>query len=156
MRIPGRVLLLVAAGFSAAVALLHVAIAVFGPSWYRWFGAPALAARIEAGSVWGPVALTLAVAVIFAVWACYALSGAGALRRLPLLKTGLYVIGVIYLLRGVQLVPELIALGRGTVPARYPAFSGYSALAGVAYLLGVIATGRSGGAAPDPSRAREG
>ena len=144
MKAPGRTLLLVAAGCSAAVTLLHLAIAVFGPAWYRYFGAPSLAARIEAGAALMPILLTVAVAAVFAVWACYALSGAGAIRRLPLLRTALFTIAGIYLLRGLQVVPETIAVARGAIPARFAAFSAFSAFAGIVYLWGVLLIGRSG------------
>ncbi|HXY68913.1 MAG TPA: hypothetical protein VEH62_05655 [Gemmatimonadales bacterium] len=144
MKVPGRILLLVAAGCSAAVALLHVAIAVFGPPWYRWFGAPSLAARIEAGAALVPVLLTVAVAALFVVWACYALSGAGAIRRLPLLRAVLFTIAAIYLLRGIQVVPEAIAVARGAIPVRFAMFSAFSALAGAVYLWGVVRIGRQG------------
>lgn len=146
MKVSGRVLLLVAAGCSTAVALLHLAIAVFGPAWYRYFGAPSLAARIEAGAALMPILLTIAVAALFAVWACYALSGAGTIRRLPLLRAALFTIGAIYLLRGLQVVPEVLGAARGVIPGRFPVFSAFSAFAGVVYLLGVIRIGRSGSA----------
>ena len=143
MRSPGRVLLLVAAGCSAAVALLHLAILIMGPPWYRWFGAPSLAAQIERGSASGPVLLTLAVAAVFVVWASYGLSGAGVLRRLPLLRTVLYAIAAIYLLRGVQVVLEVPGAAQGKVPVRFAVFSAFSALAGLMYLLGAIRRGHA-------------
>ena len=148
MKVRGRVLLLVAAGCSVFVAVLHTAIAIGGPAWYRYFGAPSLAARIEAGEPLMPTLMALAVAAVFVVWACYALSGAGAIRRLPLLRVALYAIAVVYLLRGVQVVPEVLGVARRAVPGRFAVFSAFSAFAGVVYLLGVIGVGRSGGA-PD-------
>ena len=147
MKISGGTLLLVAAGCSGFVTLLHVAIAVFGPPWYRYFGAPSLAARIEAGAALVPILLTVAVAALVALWACYALSGAGAIRRLPLLRPGLFAIAGIYLLRGVQVVPEAGAVARGALPVRFAVFSAFSAFAGVVYLWGVLRIGR-GGPAP--------
>lgn len=146
MKVPGRVLLLVAAGCSVWVAVLHVSIAVAGPAWYRYFGAPSLAARIEAGEPLVPTLLALAVAAVFVLWACYALSGAGAIRRLPLLRTALFVIAAVYLLRGLQVVPEVAGVARGALPGRFVVFSAFSAFAGVAYLLGVIRLGRSSSA----------
>jgi len=144
VKAPGRGLLLVAAGASAVVALLHVAILALGPPAYRWFGAPSLAARIESGSVVGPTLLTLAVAAVFVVWAGYGLSGAGVVRRFPLLRLGLYTIAVIYLLRGLQVVLEVPAAAHGKLPARFAVFSAYSALAGVVTLVGALRSGRSG------------
>jgi hypothetical protein len=140
----GRVLLLAAAGCSAIAALLHVAILLMGPPWYRWFGAPSLADQIENGSVLGPTLLTLAVAAVLLLWTGYGLSGAGVVRRFPLLRTGLYAIAAIYLLRGLQVVVEVPAAAQGKVPARFACFSTFAALAGVLYLLGALRRGRSG------------
>jgi hypothetical protein len=141
---PGRILLLLAAGCSAVVALLHVAILLVGPPWYRWFGASSLAQQIESGSALGPTLLTLAVAALFVVWTGYGLSGAGVIRRLPLLRVGLYVIAAIYVLRGVQVLLEVPAAVHGRMPARFAVFSAFSALAGAAYLVGALRSGRSG------------
>jgi len=143
VRTPGRVPLLVAAGCSAAVALLHVGILLMGPPWYRWFGAPSLADQIEKGSALVPTAMTLVVAAVFVVWAAYGLSGAGVIRRLPLLRVGLYVIAAIYVLRGLQVVLEVPAAVQGRVPARFAVFSAFAAFAGVAYLVGTIRSGRA-------------
>jgi hypothetical protein len=42
------------------------------------------------------------------VWALYAFSGAGIIRRLPLLRTALILISAVYLLRAFSLLPVLI------------------------------------------------
>lgn len=47
-----------------------------------------------------PYAMTVFVAAIFFIFGLYGLSGAGKMRKLPLLKTGIFAIAVIYLLRG--------------------------------------------------------
>lgn len=100
---------LVAAGIlSTAAALLHLATIGGGADWYRFFGAGEEIARAaERGSVM-PALLTLAIAIILAVWALYAFSAAGMFRRLPLIRTALVLITAIYLLRGLALVPMLI------------------------------------------------
>lgn len=93
---------------SALAALLHVAVIVGGPSWYRFFGAgEAMARAAERGSS-TPALLTLAIAAMLMLWALYAFSGAGIIRRLPLLRTALILISAIYLLRAFALVPTLI------------------------------------------------
>ncbi len=147
MKTPGRALLLVAAGCSATVAALHVAILLMGPPWYRWFGAPSLADQIESGAGFGPMVLTLAVAALFVIWAGYGFSGAGVIRPLPLLRVALYVIAAVYLLRGLPVVLEVGAAVRGKVPARNPVFSAFSAISGLAYLLGALRS-RHAGTAP--------
>jgi hypothetical protein len=103
-----------------------------------------LADQIENGSALVPTLLTLAVAAVFVVWAGYGLSGAGVIRRLPLLRVGPYVIAAIHVLRGIQVVPEVPAAVQGKLPARFPIFSAFAVLAGAAYPLGAIRSGRSG------------
>ncbi len=93
---------------SAVAALLHVAIVIGGPQWYRFFGAgEELATMVEKGS-WYPAVLTFGIAVVLLILALYAFSGAGLIRRLPLLKVGLVVISAIYLIRGIAFIPAYI------------------------------------------------
>ena len=54
----------------------------------------------EAGH-WYPTVVTLMIVLVLSLWSLYALSGANVLFRLPLLKLGLIVISLIYLVRGV-------------------------------------------------------
>ena len=97
---------------SVAASLLHIGCIIGGPDWYRFFGAgEQMATMAEQGSM-TPTLLTLGIAVILAIWAAYAFSGAGLLPRLPLLRTGLVTISAIYLLRGLALIPALI-INRG-------------------------------------------
>jgi hypothetical protein len=53
------------------------------------------------------VLVTLGLALMFALWGAYALSGAGLIRQLPLLRIALLAIGVIYILRSLMLPSEL-------------------------------------------------
>ncbi|MGV8039260.1 MAG: hypothetical protein AB2L07_04030 [Thermoanaerobaculaceae bacterium] len=138
MNRPGRGPLLLAAGCSFFVSALHLAIAAAGPGWYRYFGAPSLADQVERGSALVPTAMTLAIACVFVVWGVYGLSGAGWVRRLPLLRSALVAIGTVYVLRGAFLLPDLLGLWRGAeVPPRLLAFSAFSLVSGVLYLRGV-------------------
>jgi putative oxidoreductase len=82
----GSSVLLLAGYLSALAALTHLAIIVGGADWYRLFGAgEAMAQMAEQGS-WYPALVTLAIASVLAVWSLYAFSGAGRIRRLPLLN----------------------------------------------------------------------
>ncbi|MFZ5636204.1 MAG: hypothetical protein ACOY82_06405 [Pseudomonadota bacterium] len=92
--------LLAAAALSAIAALLHVGCIVFGATWYRFFGAGERMARMADAGDWRPAAITSVIVAVLGVWALYALSGAGAIGRLPLLRAGLCAITAIYLLRG--------------------------------------------------------
>ena len=100
---------LVAGGLlSALAALLHLAVIVGGPDWYRFFGAGEEMARAAERGSPAPALMTLAIATVLLVWAAYAFAGAGLVRRLPLLRTGLVVISLVYLLRGLLLAPALV------------------------------------------------
>lgn len=101
---------LIAGGLLSTLAgILHLGVIAGGPNWYRFFGAGEGMARMaERGSA-TPVLITLAIAVILFVWAAYAFAGAGLVRRLPLMRTALVAITVIYLLRGMALFPALAA-----------------------------------------------
>jgi hypothetical protein len=97
---------LVAAGIlSAIAALLHLAVIWGGADWYRFFGAGEEMARAaERGSV-RPALLTVAIAAVLGVWSAFAFSGAGLIRRLPLLRTALVLISLIYLARALAPLP---------------------------------------------------
>lgn len=92
------------------VSLLHVAIIIGGPDWYRFFGAGEQMARMAARGSPVPTVITLGIAALLAVWMLYALSGAGVIRRLPFLRLALVLIAAVYLGRGVLGVP-LVLLG---------------------------------------------
>lgn len=102
-----RTLLVIAAAGSFTVALVHLVAIFIGPAAYRLLGAgEEFAAWAEAGSVM-PALITFGLTGLFAIFGCYALSGAGVLRRLPLLTFGLVGIAALYTLRGVALFIEL-------------------------------------------------
>ena len=90
---------------SGLAALLHFGCIVFGPSWYRFLGAGEEMAQLAASGHWYPTAVTLVIAIILALWSLYALSGAGVIRKLPLVRVALCIITGVYLLRGVAFVP---------------------------------------------------
>ncbi len=105
----GRRWLILGGWLSVGAALLHLGCIAFGASWYRFFGAPPLIVRsVEQGAAW-PHIVTLGIATVLAIWAAYAFSGAGAIRRLPLLRAGLLAIGAIYAWRALDL-PIILAV----------------------------------------------
>ena len=131
---------LVAGGcLSAAAALLHLAIIAGGPDWYRFFGAgEPMAVRAARGDLY-PTVLTIGIATILAIWAAYAFSGAGLIRRLPLLRTALVTISAIYLLRGLVLFPIIAFRPEALTP-----FAVWSSLIVVVYgILYAVGTWRS-------------
>lgn len=92
--------LVAGAVLSAIAALLHLGCLFFGPSWYRFFGAGERMAQLSAAGSIVPTLITAGIAAVLALWSLYALSGAGVIPRLPLVRLALCVITGIYLLRG--------------------------------------------------------
>lgn len=95
---------------SIIAALLHIGIIIGGASWYRFFGAGETMALMAEQRSWIPVVITFGIAVVLFIWGLYAFSGAGILRTLPFLKYALVIISVIYLIRGLALIPALIIM----------------------------------------------
>jgi hypothetical protein len=79
---------------------------------------------------------SVALALIFAIWAIYAFSGAGLIRLLPLLRAALIVIGTIYILRALFLPTEINMVANEGYPFRFVIFSIISLVAGLLYLIG--------------------
>ena len=100
--------LLAGAMLSLAAAILHLGVIAGGPDWYRFFGAPESYALAAAQGSIVPALVAAAIAAILAIWAAFALSGAGRLIRLPLLRTALVTITAIYLARGLLLIPTFL------------------------------------------------
>lgn len=123
---------LISAGIlSGFAALLHLGCIAFGASWYRLLGAGERMAQMELAGHWYPPVAALVIAVVLSVWSLYALSGAGVIGRLPLLRLMLCVITGIYLARG------------AAFPLLMPYFPGNSAMfwattSGICLAIGLI------------------
>ncbi len=121
---------------SGLAALLHIGCVVFGGDWYRILGAgEAMAQMAEAGHIY-PTLITSALALMLLVWALYAMSGAGMIMRLPLLRLGLMVISGICLLRGVAFV-FLMPMFPDNSLTFWLVSSGFCLFIGVMYALGL-------------------
>ncbi len=94
---------------SAIAALMHIAIIIGGPDWYRFFGAGEGMARAAEQGRLMPTLITIGIAAMLAIWAAYAFSGAGLIPRLPLLRAALVIISSIFLLRALVVVPALMS-----------------------------------------------
>ena len=130
-----KIILVLAGVLSLAVAVFQVYLG-FSPAASAYWGGPTDQ----------PVLLiaSLVVGLVFALWGLYGLSGAGIIRRLPLLRLGLIVIGAIYTLRGISLITILlILLGIIQYPEPIPPQALIASLVsltiGLAYLVGTIA-----------------
>lgn len=136
--------LLVAGGvITALISLLHVVLAV-RPELYRYFG-PGQGSELAQRAVEGSRGTTIAsvlLALVFAIWAIYAFSGAGLIGGFPLLRPALIVIGVIYILRSLFIISEIRMVISQGYPFRFVVFSAISLVAGMLYLIGSQATRR--------------
>lgn len=78
----------------------------------------------------------VALALMFSLWGAYALSGAGVIGQLPLLRAVLITTGVIYLLRSLMLPSEPFKVLLSGYPFRFVVFSTGSLTAGLLHFVG--------------------
>ncbi len=95
-----------AGSFTLLAAVLHIAVIVGGPDWYRFFGAGEQLAHLAEENSPIPGIVTAIIALILMIWSFYAYAGAGLARHPPWLKPILILITGIYLFRG--LAPFLL------------------------------------------------
>ncbi len=92
---------LVAGGtLSLGAAILHIAIIFGGPSWYRYFGAGEDIARMAEEGRLRPTVITVLIAAGLTLCGLYAYSGAGLLSPFPLRAPVLWLVTVVYTIRG--------------------------------------------------------
>lgn len=144
---PGAPLLVLGGGLSALASLLHLAVIVGGPSWYRFVGAGERMVRLAERNDPRAALVTLGIAAILAIWAAYAFSGAGLIGRLPLLRMGLVAISAVYLARGLIVLP-MLAFKPETVTPFWWWSSAIVLVYGLCYALGAWAAWPSLGDRP--------
>jgi len=129
--------LLIFAGFANfGISLLHVAIPFFGVGGYIYFGALDLALLESQGSPI-PRLATWFLALVFAAFGFYCLSGAGIVRRLPLVMPVVWLIGGIYTLRGLIFFLDILRFLNGIIyPIRQTVFSASALTIGLCILVG--------------------
>lgn len=120
---------------SAIAALMHIAIIIGGPDWYRFFGAGERMARAAEQGRLMPTLITLGISAMLTIWAAYAFSGAGLIPRLPILRIALVIISGIYLLRALAVVPALLTPTEQS-PAFWLVSSAIVLIYGLAYAIG--------------------
>jgi len=96
--------LILGALFTAVAALAHLGCIIFGGDWYRFFGAGEQMAKMAEAGEFHPTIVTSVLVLILGIWSVYGLSGARLITKLPLLRTALVLISLIYVLRGVSFV----------------------------------------------------
>jgi hypothetical protein len=97
----GVTLLVLAAFIAMATAIAHMSCIFLGPECYSAQMAPSIIVESAInGTYLAPVGTVIASS-IFAVLGLYALSGAGVIRKLPLLKYVIYVVAALCIIRGI-------------------------------------------------------
>jgi hypothetical protein len=130
--------ILILAGVLSFCAAIFQAAIGFVPAWSDAFGASdALVSN-------PPLLLTLGllVALLLVVFGLYGLSGAGVIRRLPLLRFGLLAIGLLYCMVGINFIFQVLAMlgilpSAGPIPVYIVLISFGALVAGLAYLIGL-------------------
>ena len=107
--------LLIFAGVLSFCAAIFQAVIGFVPEWSAAFGAGDTLVSNP------PLLLTLGllVALLLVIFGLYGLSGAGVIRRLPLLRVGLFVIGLLYSMVGFNFIFQLLVM-LGILPSGGP------------------------------------
>ena len=136
----GKSVFKLAGVLSAVIAVLQCAVPLFGARGYRFVGAGERVVQAIEGGAWWPTGLTLCVGAIFALFSFYAFAAASDRLRPPLLRTGLLIIGLLFMLRGLSVVPQGMAWFRNpeAIPGRFVLFSVVALAMGAVYLIGVI------------------
>ncbi len=131
-------IVLLFAGILSFCAAAYQLVISLVPKWSAFFGAgEELTSK--------PLLLLLlggVVAILLATWGFYGLSGAGLIRRLPLLRLVIFLIGAIYIFRGLPIIMKLLERVR-LLPASealdLPAFLVFlgALIAGIFYWVGL-------------------
>ena len=127
-------LLGLAGTISLAIALLQFVMYFGGPDVYRLCGTPESLIAFRVCRPGWALVVEVVLFTVFTVFGAYAFSGAGWIRPLPWRASGLAATAVVYLLRGIFVIPQLA----GTLPLSSRRDRCYSLIAlavGVAYAL---------------------
>jgi len=95
-------------------AVLHLAMPFGGPAWYAFWRAPDVIVRMAGAGHPYPAVMCMLIAALLVLCTLYAVSGAGLIFRMPLLRTGLTAIAAVFLARGLSFIP-LVALRPGAL-----------------------------------------
>jgi len=124
---------------SGLISLMHLVL-IFKPALYRYIRAgqeSELGLMAEQGSTPTTI-ITAVLALIFAIWAVYAFSGAKLFAPLPVLRVALIAIAVIYLLRALALLSEVNMVINQGYPFQFVVFSTISLVTGLLYMVGSL------------------
>jgi hypothetical protein len=130
-----------AAAIAAVGAVIHVVAIPAGPAWYAYFGAPASVVDSARAGTWPAPVGAFVIALLMAACTWYACAALGAVRRPPLLRTGLAIMAAICLVRALLL--PAVAMTHPEVRNTFEVVASILwGLAGVGFALGVKAARR--------------
>lgn len=118
------------------ISMLHIAIAVKGGAWYRFFGAGETIASLAENGSMVPAIITILLAIGFFLLGFYAFAAHMQLR-LPLHRRVLLTAGIVFTLRGFIIVPLIMAKNHFFI-TRFDIFSLVALLIGILYLTGTL------------------
>jgi hypothetical protein len=97
--------------FTGIIAILaavwHLLCILGGVNWFAFARAPAIIIQSAQQGTWLAPVATIIVAMLMATCGLYAFSGAGRIRKLPLLKTAMVIIATLSLIRAILALPNL-------------------------------------------------
>lgn len=97
----GIILLVLVAFIAMGTAVAHLSCIFFGPECYAaQMAPPQIIESAKNGTYLAPIGTVFASA-LFVVLGLYALSGAGIIRKLPLLKYAVYAVATLCIIRGI-------------------------------------------------------
>ena len=101
----GQLFLSIVAGIAILTAIAHISCVFLGENCYRSQLAPEVIIQSAVnGTLLAPVGTTF-ISLLFLLCAIYALSAAKIIIKLPLLKTAIYSISILCILRGLATIP---------------------------------------------------
>ena len=101
----GQLFLSIVAGIAILTAIAHISCVFLGENCYRSQLAPEVIIQSAVnGTLLAPVGTTF-ISLLFLLCAIYALSAANMIIKLPLLKTAIYSISILCILRGLATIP---------------------------------------------------
>lgn len=137
LALSGSNALIIGALLSALAGFSHLICIAIGAPAYRFVGAGEKMAQMAQAGKMEPTLVTLAISGVLFTWAGYALSGAGVIGRLPLLKLALSAICAVYLFRAVAF-PLLKKSFPGNSQTFWLVSSGICLLLGILHLYGLV------------------
>ena len=123
----GLLFLSIVAGIAILTSIAHISCVFLGENCYRSQLAPEVIIQSAVnGTLLAPVGTTF-ISLLFLLCAIYALSAAKIIIKLPLLKTAIYSISILCILRGLATIPLSLT---------YPEMvSSFSIIAGALWLI---------------------